>query len=253
MSSTAIHIERVGDITVLRIDRPPANAIDFALAQEFEAALSTIEGNTEIGALIVTGAGNCFSAGLDLKVVPTYDRDQQRAMIMQVNRVFGTLYRLSLPTVVAVNGHAIAGGLVLTLACDYRIGAEGDYKIGLAEVRVGVPFPVAAITVVRAELSKPVLRTMALTGRNSTPREALALGVFDELQPPEQLFPRALEVAREMAALPRAGYARIKRQLRASALFRIENAILNRREPMLDSWLSDETGVASARALKRDE
>jgi enoyl-CoA hydratase len=253
MNTNGIKIEKIDNIAVLRFDRPPANAIDLALAEEVETALSTIEGDTEIGALIITGAGNCFSAGLDLKVVPTYDRGQQQAMIVQVNRVFGTLYGLSLPAVVAVNGHVIAGGLVLALACDYRIGAEGDYKIGLAEVRVGVPFPAAAITVVRSELSKPVARMMVLTGRNSTPREALAQGIFDELQPADQLLPRALEVARELAALPRIGYARIKRQLRASALSRIDDAIRNRKEPMLDSWLSDETSDASARALKRDE
>lgn len=253
MTTNTIRIERIDNIAVLRIDRPPANAIDLALAQEFETALSTIGGNAEVGALIITGTGNCFSAGLDLKVVPTYDRDQQQAMIMQVNRVFGALYGLGLPTIVAVNGHVIAGGLVLALACDYRIGAEGDYKIGLAEVRVGVPFPAAAITVVRSELSKPVARMMVLTGRNSTPREALAQGIFDELQPADQLLPRAMEVARELAALPRIGYARIKRQLRAAALARIDDAISNRREPMLESWLSTETRSASADALKRKD
>jgi enoyl-CoA hydratase len=253
MNAKTIHIELVDSVAVLRIDRPPANAIDLALAKEVGTALSAIEGNTEVGALIITGAGNCFSAGLDLRVVPTYDRDQQQAMIMQVNRVFGALYGLGLPTVAAVNGHVIAGGLVLALACDYRIGAEGDYKIGLAEVRVGVPFPAAAITVVRSELSKPVARLMVLTGPNSTPREALAQGIFDELQPADQLLPRALEVARELAALPRIGYARIKRQLRGAALALIDDAIDNRNEPMLDSWLSAETSAASAQALKRED
>jgi enoyl-CoA hydratase len=249
----SIQIEKVGQIAVLRIDRPPANAIDLALAKEFETALSAFDDSGDVRALIITGAGNCFSAGLDLKVVPTYGRDQQQAMIMQVNRVFGTLYGLGIPTVAAVNGHAIAGGLVLTLACDYRIGAEGGYKVGLAEVRVGVPFPTAAITVVRSELSKPVARMMTLTGRNSTPPEALAQGIFDELQPPDHLWPRAVEVARELAALPRTGYARIKRQLRSSALSRIDDAIRNRKEPMLESWLSDETHAASAEALKRQD
>jgi enoyl-CoA hydratase len=251
MTTNPIRIELIENIAVLRIDRPPANAIDLELAREFANALSTIEERKDTAAVIVTGAGNCFSAGLDLRVVPSYNRDQQQAMITQVNRVFGTLYGLGLPTVVAVNGHAIAGGLVLTLACDYRIGVEGDYKVGLAEVRVGVPFPTAAIAVVRSELSKPVARMMTLTGRNSTPPEALAQGIFDELRPPDQLLPRALEVARELAALPRIGYARIKRQLRSSALARIDDAIRNRKEPMLDSWLSDETGAASAKALKR--
>lgn len=253
MSSNGIRIERIDNIAVLRMDRPPANAIDLALAKEFETVLAAFGDAGDVRALIITGTGNCFSAGLDLKVVPSYDRNQQRAMIMQVNRVFGTLYGLGMPTIAAVNGHAIAGGMVLMLACDYRIGAEGNFKVGLAEVRVGVPYPTAAITIVRSELSKHVGRMMVLTGRNSTPREALTQGIFDELQPPDELWPRAMAVAREMADLPRTGYARIKRQLRASALSRIDDAIRNQKEPMLESWLSDETGAASSEALRKKE
>lgn len=253
MSSKAIHIDRVGQIAVLRIDRPPANAIDLALATEFAAALEGIETDDGIAALVVTGAGGCFSAGLDLKVVPTYDRAQQQAMVTQVNRLFGRLYGLSLPAIAAVNGHSIAGGVILTLACDYRIGSEGDYKIGLAEARVGVPFPVAAMAIVQSELSHPIARRMVLTARNSNPPEALSMGVLDELQPPEQLLPRAIEVAREMAGLPHSIFVRIKRDLRGPALARIDDAISNRNEPMLESWLSAETRAASAEALKRDE
>ena len=140
MSANGIQIEVIENIAVLRIDRPPANAIDLDLAGEFVDVLSTIRERADLGAIVVTGAGSCFSAGLDLKVVPAYDRDQQQEMVVQVNRLFGGLYGLPLPTVAAVNDHAIAGGAILTLACDYRIGAAGDYKLGLAEVRVGVPF-----------------------------------------------------------------------------------------------------------------
>jgi len=249
---SSIQIERVGQIAVLRIDRPPANAIDLDLANEFATALEGVERTDGIGALVVTGVGNCFSAGLDLKALPTYDRAQQQAMVTQVNRLFGGLYVSPLPTIAAVNGHSIAGGVIVTLACDYRIGAEGDYKLlGLAEARVGVPFPVAAMAIVQSELSHRVARTMVLTARNSSPRDALSMGVLDELQPPELLLPRAIEVAQEMAALPHSVYGRIKRDLRRSALARIEDAISNRKEPMLDSWLSAETRAASAEALKR--
>ena len=248
---SSIQIERIGQIAVLRIDRPPANAIDLDLASELATALEGVETEDQIAALVVTGVGGCFSAGLDLKVLPTYDRAQQRAMVMQLNRLFGGLYGLPLPTIAAVNGHSIAGGVILTLACDYRIGAEGDYKVGLAEARVGVPFPVAAMAIVQSELSHPVARTMVLTARNSNPREALALGVLDELQPPDLLLPRALEVAQEMAALPHSIYGRIKREMRGAALARIDDAITNQREPMLESWLNSETQAASAEALKR--
>jgi len=250
---SSIHIETVGQIAMLRVNRPPANAIDLDLAAEFGTAVEDVAATDGIGALIVTGVGGCFSAGLDLKAVPTYDREHQQAMVIQVNRLFGGLYGLPLPTIAAVNGHAIAGGAILALCCDYRIGADADYKLGLAEARVGVPFPVAAMTIVQSELSHPVARRMVLTARNSSPRESLSMGVLDELQPPELLLPRAIEVAQEMAALPRSVYRRIKRDLRGAALARIADAIANGEEPMLDSWLTSETRSASAEALRRKD
>jgi len=251
MNTDTIRIERIDNIAVMRINRPPANAIDLALAGEFDNALAAVENSSDIGALILTATGNCFSAGLDLKAIPGYDRDQQKSMVTQVNRLFGRLYGLPLPTIAAVNGHAIAGGVILTLGCDYRIGAEGDYKLGLAEARVGVAFPVSAMAIVKSELNHRVARLMVLTARNLTPEEALASGVLDELQPADRLLDRALEVAREMAALPRETYARIKRTMRGPALARIDDAVLNQTEPMLESWLGDETRKAASEALKK--
>jgi enoyl-CoA hydratase len=244
-----IQIERFGKVAVLCIDRPPVNAIELSLAGELESTLAAIELSDDIAALVITGAGTCFSAGLDLKVVPNYSKQEQQAMIMQVNGLFGRTYGLPLPTIAAVNGHAIAGGLILVLACDYRIGAEGAYNLGLAEIRVGVPYPVAAMAVVQSELQSPVARAMVLLGRNVGPQAALSQRLLDELQPPERLLPRAIEVAQEMANLPRPSYRRIKRQLRAAALARIDDAIGNRSEPMLDDWLNAETRSAATEAL----
>jgi enoyl-CoA hydratase/carnithine racemase len=250
---SGIQVERVGQIAVLRIDRPSANAIDLDLASEFATALEEIETNDRIAALIITGVGSCFSAGLDLKALPNYDRAQQQAMVTQVNRLFGGLYGLPVPTIAAVNGHAIAGGVILALGCDYRIGAEGSYKIGLAEVRVGVPFPVSAMAIVQSELSHTAARTMVLTARNFGPGEMLSMGILDELHPPEFVLQRAMEVAQEMAALPRSIYGRVKRELRGAALARIEDAVKYGKEPMLESWLNSETAAASAEALKRKD
>ena len=252
MGSQFIHVETSDRITLLRFDRAPANAFDLDFAEAFDAALAMIDDrDDETAALVITGEGSCFSAGLDLKALPSYDRAQQQAMVMAVNRMFGRLYGLPLPTIAAVNGHAIAGGVILTLACDYRVGAEGQYKLGLAEARVGVMYPVAAMTIVKSELPQATARMMVLTARNYSPGEALAMGLLDELQPADRLLPRAMEVAREMSALPRSTYRQIKRDLRAQALTLIDDAITNRNEPMLGSWLSEETRIASAEALKK--
>src|SRR5262249_61428695 len=95
-------------------------------------------------ALVITGAGACFCAGLDLKRVPLYGPEEQRAMVTAINQMVTALYACPLPVVAAVNGHAIAGGLILTLACDYRIRTTATCQLGITEARAGIPFPAAA-------------------------------------------------------------------------------------------------------------
>jgi len=251
--SDMIQLETNAGIATLRLNRPPANALDLQFIAELGDAFTEFENRAEIGALIITGTGRFFSAGLDLKAVPAYSAAEQRALANQLNRMVGRLYGLPLPVVAAVNGHCIAGGVIVALCCDYRIGAAGDYKIGLTEARVGVPFPVAPMAVVESELSAPAARISVLLARNLNPQMALSQGMLDELQPPEQLLSRATEIAAEMAALPRSAYGRIKRQLRSAALARIDDAVNKQNEPVLDSWLNAETASASAEVLARDK
>jgi enoyl-CoA hydratase len=247
--SEMIQLETDAGIATLRLNRPPANALDLRLLTELADTFAGLETNGDIRALIVTGTGRFFSAGLDLKAVPAYSVAEQRLLAMELNRMVGRLYGLPLPVVAAVNGHSIAGGVIIQLCCDYRIAAAGDYKIGLTEARVGVVFPVAPMAVVQSELSRPAARRAVLLARNVNPQQALAEGLIDELQPAEQLLARAGEIAEEMAGLPRTSFGRIKRQMRAAALAQIEDAVSNQNEPVLDSWLGAETATASAEVL----
>jgi len=133
-----IRVESTDGIALVRFERPPANAIELESATKLEETLARLEAEDGTRAVVLTGHGEFFSAGLDLKVVPTYGPEQQRTMVMAINRLVGRLYGLGLPTVAAVNGHAIAGGLVVVLACDFRIGRRGSYRLGLTETRAAV-------------------------------------------------------------------------------------------------------------------
>jgi enoyl-CoA hydratase len=237
-------------IALLRFDRPPVNAIELESAAALEATLTRLEADGDVRAIVLTGQGPFFSAGLDLKVVPTYSGAQQGAMIAGINRMVGRLYGLALPVVAAVNGHAIAGGLVVALACDYRIGSRGEYRLGLTETRVAIPYPAAPMAVVQAELAPSVARRWVLLARNAGPEDALGDGVLDELEPEDALLPRALAMARELAQLPRAAYGRIKRQLRGPTLARIDAAITGE-DPLVRGWISAETAPAAADVLGR--
>src|SRR5262245_22736677 len=128
-----------GKVVVVRFDRPPANAIELESATALETTLAELEADAGVRAVVLTGQGAFFSAGLDLKLVPTYGPAEQRAMIAAINRMVARIYGLTVPVVIAVNGHAIAGGLVVALAGDYRIGSHGTYHLGLTETRVAMP------------------------------------------------------------------------------------------------------------------
>jgi enoyl-CoA hydratase len=204
------------------------------------------------GAVVITGRDGFFSAGMDLKAAPTLSAGDQRATVQGINRLFAGWYSFPRPVVAAVNGHAIAGGLILALCADHRVCAT-EGKIGLTELRAGLAYPVAALAVVRAELSPPSARRLALHAELIDPRQALELGVVDELRERAEVVDRAVEVATELAALPRAAYAQVKTQLRAPVTDAVDRALAGGAgDPLLSGWVGAEAGAAAAALLQRE-
>ncbi len=248
MPTKHVLIEQLDNVAVVKLDRPPANALDLRFTQDLEVALSEIEA-AGAPSLVITGSGDFFSAGLDLKLVPGYTQEEQREMILALGRLVGRLYATPRPTVAAVNGHAVAAGMLLALACDYRIGPQGDSRFGLTGARVGIPYPVAAQTVIESELDPATRRVLVLSATQLGPEEAVHRGIVDELCPPDRVLDRAVEAARERAELPADAYGKIKGQLRARALQRIREANEGGDDPFLQSWLTVDSASASADAL----
>jgi enoyl-CoA hydratase len=148
--------------------------------------------------------------------------------------------------VAAVDGHAIAGGLVLAMCADVRIAGPGG-KLGLTELRAGVPYPAAAIGVCAAELAAPVARRLVLRAELFDTARALEWSILDEVVAEGQVVERALEVAADLASAPAATSARIKEQLRGATTAELEAAAAA--DPLLDGWLSSETAAAAASRL----
>ena len=220
-------------VALLRIDRPPANAMNVELLREIVEAIEQVGGETP-RALVIAGRPGCFSAGADLKAVPAYGPAEQREMVSSINAMALGAYELEFPVVGAITGHAIAGGMVLALCTDARV-ASSTGRYGLTEVKVGVPYPQAAIGVVRAELAPQAARLLALGGELTDAAECERLGVFDEVLDAEDVLDRALHVARRLGALPPEVYAQTKRDLRAPALAWMRAAV--EQDPLLDRWV----------------
>src|SRR4051794_33769991 len=246
-----IHIEEAGDVAVVRIDRPPANALDLDLLAEGHEVRERLAGEGP-GAVVLTGTDRFFSAGMDLKAAPGMSTSEQRHTVGGINRLFSGWYSFPRPVVAGVNGHAVAGGLILALCADRRVGAT-DGRLGLTELRAGLPYPLAAISVVRAELSAAAARRLALGAELFSPEEALELGLVDEIVERDRVVPRALEIAAGLAELPRATYAQVKMQLRGPTIDALDRALSSGAgDPVLGGWVGEETSAAAAGLLKRD-
>jgi enoyl-CoA hydratase len=232
-----IRVEHVGDVAIVRLEHGKVNTLDVELLEELADVVDDLAESAP--AIVVTGNGRVFSAGADLKRVLEGGGDYVAAFIPALHRAFLTLFRCRRPTVAAVEGAAIAGGCIITAACDHRLMAEGPGRIGANELLVGVPFPAAAIEVMQHACGH---RTGDLVLRARLIHEAVS---------PERLVERAVEVATELAALPSEAYAMAKQHLRHDSIARIE-----RDSPVVDPtvariWAAEETLARIGAQLKR--
>ena len=240
-----IGIEDRDGIALVRIDRPPANAMDLELLEAGTAVVEQLRAEKP-RAVVLTGREGFFSAGLDLKLAPTLDADGQRRLVGAINDIFAAWYSLPHPVVAAVNGHAIAGGLILALCADYRVAGETG-KFGLTELRAGVPYPAVAIAVVRAELEPRAARQLVLGADLRDAAAMHALGAFDEIA--ADPLERALEVAGRLAELPGGTYGTVKEQLRGDVLARARAAA----DPAAQGFIGAEAESAAAAVLRRED
>lgn len=183
------------------MDRPPANALNHALVDELLAALDTVQASGA-RALILTGRPGMFSGGLDVPALIDCQRLEIERFWQQFFRLGGRLAASPVPVIAALSGHAPAGGAVLALQCDYRIGINGNFKIGLNEVQVGLPVPGTILLALEEVIGLRHARRIATRGTLLPMSEALAIGLVDELVEADVLMATALTRARELLALP---------------------------------------------------
>src|SRR2546428_2382376 len=216
----AMQLERVGEAMLLRMRAGKASAMGPAWLERMEALLDEAL-TARARALVITGYEGFFSAGLDL---PTLDGLDDRAMgsfMSGFSRTMLRIFELPMPVVAAVNGHAIAGGCVLALQADVRIGAASDFRIGLNEVQLGIGLPAVVLEALRAQVPAASLLPIALEGRLFSPDEALAVGLLHELAPADRLEQRAVGRAMELGALPSPAFAAVKQGLRSAVAQRV--------------------------------
>ena len=235
-----IHLEQRDSVAVLRMEHGKVNAVDDELFNDLGERLDEVEASAA-QAIVLTGTGSVFSAGVNLFKVLEGEGAYVEEFLPLLGDTLTRLLTSPLPVVAAVNGHAIAGGCVLACACDRRVMAEGKGRVGLTELLVGVPFPVAALETVRDLIAPDHVMDIVYRGRTLSGAEALATSLVDELVEPEALLDRACEVAGELGRIPRDAFALTKRLVRKPLLDRIEHYTPQIDPEVIEIWARPET------------
>src|SRR5436309_5128083 len=212
--SSAVTYETKDRIARITLDDGKVNAMSLGFFEALGASLDRAESERP-GAVVITGRPGIFSAGLDLKLLPTLDAADRRTTLNAFARTMLRVFLFPIPTVAAVSGHAIAGGALLMFACDLRVAADGPARLQLNETAIGLALPSWAILIARSAIP-PRWRTEAiLHARPYSPAEAKTRGFVDIVVPAEQLLEAAAKAAAPLAALDPTAYGTSKTRLRA--------------------------------------
>lgn len=201
-------------VVTLTMDDGAKNALD---TDAFRAITKAFDDAADAKAIVLAGREGALSAGLNVKVMPTLDRDG----LVELLTVFGqTMMRIWTdphPVVCAATGHALAGGTMLAMACDHAVAAEGDYAWGLIETVIDFELPRFGIALARANVRNDRLEDLVIPGRRIGPAEAVEAGFADELAPVGEVLARAQAHAAQLTQLPPGAYAGTKARLRQAA------------------------------------
>jgi 3,2-trans-enoyl-CoA isomerase len=229
-----------GEIRELQLNRPPANALAPDLIAELTRSLKGAQQNG-IRALVLSGRPGMFSAGLDIPLLLTLSRSEMMALWRDFYELLRTLACSPLPIAAAITGHAPAGGTVLAIFCDWRIAPEGNWKIGLSEVQVGLQLPPVIYSALRRLVGSRQAERLGVRGLLLSPLEAAAVGLVDEVVPTEQVTPVAIKWCQEMLSLPRESMSITRRQARSDLVALFERDLKRELEMVIANWCAEET------------
>jgi enoyl-CoA hydratase len=216
-----IEVDVRGEVAILRMADGKANTMSLEFCQALTAHFGELK-SSPARAVVVTGSGRIFSAGVDLLRLLDGGVAYVDKFLPALSTMLATVFSCPKPVVAAINGHAIAGGCVLACAADRRLMAREAGRIGVTELLVGVPFPTAAMEIMRNAVASQYFEEAIFSGATYAPPEALGRGMVNEIVEPDALLDRAVAAAKALAALPAGAFAVSKTQTRQLALERIE-------------------------------
>lgn len=212
--STLLYENRDG-LAVVTMNRGTANAQNIEMIKEISDLFVKLQGDDTVKAAIITGQGNFFSAGLDVMEIAGYDEKESKVFWQAFAHMMATLAAWPKPFAAAINGHSPAGGCIIAITADFRIMAEGNFKIGLNEVPVGIMVPFPVYKLYSTWIGERLAYQYLLQGKLLSPSEAAQAGLVDALVPQEQVFATTEAMMRQIMKLDLNTFVKTKASLRS--------------------------------------
>lgn len=227
-----------GAVAMVRMNHGKVNAMDIEFCRELPERLEWLA-TDNCRAVVLTSATKVFSAGVDLIRLLQEEPGYINPFLTALENCFQALFEFPKPIVAAINGHAIAGGCVLAVACDYRIIASRT-KIGVPELRVGVPFPPIALEIMRFVASPQTFQAMVNVGATYRDDDAVTAGLADCVCEPDKVIDTAIETANQLITIPADVFNITKQHVRMPALANVIQAESEFGSQIRQLWNSNE-------------
>ncbi|MFL2525866.1 MAG: crotonase/enoyl-CoA hydratase family protein [Candidatus Azotimanducaceae bacterium] len=211
--------EKLEDISIITLDDGKANAMGPSMIEALNNALDKAQESSR--AVLIIGRPGLLSGGFDLSIIKSGDNNAIQAMVNAGARLLMRIYGFSIPVVMATTGHGVALGGFLLLAADYRFGVEGDYKIGLNEVAIGMTLPPFAQMLAKSRIPPQYLTNTVINAHIYDPESAQQVGFLDEVTPVESLLQTSINKTKELALLDPSAFNRTKQDFRQDDITRI--------------------------------
>src|ERR1700730_6115089 len=230
-TSKVVSVTREGNgVALVHLNRPPANSYDRGLIDDLNAAIDEIRFDESIGAVLTSDLPKFFSAGADINMFRTVSSKARAMTILHMHEVLLKMEHTPKVFIAAIGGHCLGGGLEIALATDFRFAAEGEYRLGVPEVTLGLLPGNGGTQRLPSLIGRQKAVVLLVTGKPLDPKTAAALGVVDRLLAPDRLLPEAIAFAATLAAGPTLAIGEIKLVAKQGLEMPLESALALERE-----------------------
>jgi enoyl-CoA hydratase/carnithine racemase len=247
-----IKTEFDGNIVLLRLNRGVTNAWNLELVDALRESLHKAQDDSNVRGVVLTGSNHkFFSIGFDIPELFPLDRTDFQKFFYAYNQLCIDLFAFPKPTVAVITGHAVAGGCIIALCCDYRFIAEGHKLMGLNEIKLGVSIPYPGDCILREVVGIRTARDICDSGDFFEAEKLHQIGMVDRVLPLEQVLPEAIKYVKRIGGFSQKAFAQIKQDRTEMVMAQIQKHLVKKEQQFLDCWFSEETRARLKDAMQK--